>query len=121
MVTTAAARIFGLSGHGRIGVGAVADLMVVSDGGADAAEGLLQARPADLALVIVAGRPHLARPSVAEVLDLGPPNATVEGERRWIRGDLDALRQRIEAAAGSEVLEPNPLWSMLGYTFGSES
>lgn len=113
MVTTGAARIFGLEDRGRITEGAVADLAVVPDHGTGAAAALLATRPMDLAVVITRGRPRLARPNLAEHLDLGPTNTMLQGSPRWLYGDLAGLRSRIEAAAGRRALEANPLWSML--------
>lgn len=114
MVTAGAARIFGLGGgRGRIEEGAAADLTVVPDAAGGAAQALLAARPADLALVTVAGRPRLARPEVAAELGLGAANAAVAGEPRWLIGDPAALRRRLEAAAGREVVAASPLGALL--------
>ena len=122
MVTAGAARVFGLEDRGRIGPGAAADLTVVPDPGAGAAAALLAARPGDLVLVVVRGRPRLARPALAEALDLGPPNGSLKdpaaaenesGQAVWLAGDPRALKRRIESAAGREAAAANPLWSML--------
>ena len=114
MVTTGAAAIFRLSGErGRIIEGAVADLMVVPDTGAGAAGDLLASHPAHLGLVTCGGRPRLATAEWAEALDLGSPNARVEGVPRWLCGDPRGLRRRIGSAVGESVLGANPLWSLL--------
>ncbi len=130
MMTAGAARIFGLRDRGWVGAGAAADLTVVPDvsSRAGAAAAMLAAQPSDLALVVVRGRPHLARAAVAEKLELGPPNAALQGSmasggrspRRgankktyWLHGDPGSLKRRIAAVAGRQTLDPNPLWSML--------
>ncbi len=122
MVTAGAARIFGIRERGWIGVGAAADLTVVpdvssvsvsGDPGAAAAAALLAARPRDLAMVAVAGKPRLADAAVVERLGLGAPNAALEGRLFWLHGDPGALKRRLEPALGRETLGANPLWSML--------
>ena len=122
MVSVGAARVFGLTDRGRIGVGAAADLVVMPDTGGAAAT-LLGATPADLVLVTVAGRPRLARPEVAETLELGTANAALAGsppvrstahaEPVWLDGDPGALKARIEETAGHRALAGNPLWGIL--------
>ena len=113
LVTTGAARLFGFADRGWIGAGAAADLTLVPDSTPGAAAALLAARPNDLALVVVAGRPRLARAGVAEELDLGAANAALQGHPFWLHGDPGALKRRLAAALEGEMLEANPLWSML--------
>ncbi|MEM7350348.1 MAG: amidohydrolase family protein [Acidobacteriota bacterium] len=113
MVTTTAAEIFGLGRRGTITAGAVADLVALPDAGRDAATTLLAARPIDLALVTVGGRAHLARPALAEALDLGRPNVRLEGQPRWLMGEPADLLQRIAEAAGEAALASHPVWQMV--------
>lgn len=113
MVTTGAARIFGFEDRGWIGRGAAADLALVPDSAAGAAAALLAARPSDLALVVVAGRPRLARADVAGELDLGAANAALRGRPFWLDGNPRALKRRLAEALERETLEANPLWSLL--------
>lgn len=114
LLTTGAAAVFGIrDGRGTLREGAPADLILIPDRDGGPAESLLDARSRDLALVMVRGRPRLARPGVAEALALGEPNARVEGEPRWLYGRLASLKASIERAAGAEVLAGNPVWSLL--------
>ncbi len=111
MVTTEAARIFGFEDRGRLEEGLAADLLVIPDPGGPPAEALLAAKPADLALVVVAGEVRSASPKCAEALGLGAPNAVVDGEERWLYGDVGTLKRRILRAADPWVPDENPLWS----------
>lgn len=110
MVTAGAARIFGARPP-RIRPGAAADLVVLPERGGAAAS-LLAARPRDLALVTIAGRPRLARPELAAALGR-EANARIDGARRWLWGDVAGLRRRIARAAGREVAARGPLWPLL--------
>ena len=111
-VTVGADHIFRM-GAGRIVEGAVADLLVVAEGGGDAATALLAVRPVDLVLVMVGGRVGVAHPAPASILGLGAPNARIAGEPRWLKGHPGALCQRLAVACGEEVLAANPLWEIL--------
>ncbi len=113
MVTTAAAKVFGLDGRGRVAVGNHADLLVLADSGETGAEAVLRAGPADIALVVGGGRVRLARPEFAAELGLGPPNVLLAGAPRWLCGLPGKLLQRIESAVGRAVLARHPLWSMI--------
>ncbi|MEE8525518.1 MAG: amidohydrolase family protein, partial [Thermoanaerobaculia bacterium] len=113
MVTEVAARIFGLADRGRIGEGLAADLIVIPDTGGRPAETLLAATAANLALVVVGGDVRLASPEWAEALDLGTPNAVVDGCERWLVGDVGALRRKILRAAVPWAPHDNPLWSLI--------
>lgn len=113
-LTTEAADVFQLrDGRGTLEPGSPADLVLIPDRGGTAGEALLETRPADLALVLVRGRPRLADPSRAEALGLEAPNARVAGRPRWLHGDPAALRKRIAKCAGAAVLQSNPVWSLL--------
>ncbi|RMH23234.1 MAG: hypothetical protein D6696_01230, partial [Acidobacteria bacterium] len=114
MLTTAAARAFALDdGRGTLAAGAPADVLLIPDVAPSPAASLLAARPADVALVLVRGRPRLASPAVAEHLGLGPPNARVEGVPKRLYGDPAGLRRRLLRDAGRRALAEGPLWSML--------
>lgn len=119
LVTTRSAAVFDLrDGRGTLRAGAPADLVLLAKerdaGQRPAAERLLDARPADIRLVLVGGRPRLADPALADALGLGEPNARVEGAPRWIHGSLQELKERIAGAVGDgELLRRNPAWSML--------
>lgn len=113
MVTEVPAELFQLGdGRGGLTPGAPADLLLLPARG-DAAATLLAARPADVALVLVDGRPRLAAAPLAEALGLGPPNAWVAGAAKWLYGDLAALRRRLLRDAGAKALAGNPLWTLL--------
>ncbi|MFQ5745183.1 MAG: amidohydrolase family protein, partial [Acidobacteriota bacterium] len=110
MVTGAAAELLQLhDGRGSLSVGAPADLLVIPAGGSSAAECLLSATVADLALVLVDGAVHLAAPELAASLGLGPANVIVAGAEKWIYGDPGALKSRIECCAGDRHWARNPL------------
>ena len=67
MVTESAARIFRLRSGGAIVRGAPADLIVLPPLASTAADALLRASRADLALVVVGGRPMVGSPALAAV------------------------------------------------------
>jgi cytosine/adenosine deaminase-related metal-dependent hydrolase len=114
MVTTGAAGIFRLAdGRGTLRPGAPADLVLLPRRGAGAADALLAATPADVALVLVGGAPRLADPVRAAALGLGEPAARVAGRPTWLAGDLAALRRRIARAAGEAALAGSPTWALL--------
>jgi cytosine/adenosine deaminase-related metal-dependent hydrolase len=115
MVTTQAASMFALGdGRGTLRAGAPADVILVPDRGGPAAASLLAAAPADLTLVLTDGMPRRASGQVARSLALGEPTSTVAGRPKWIDGDLEGLRRRIEQVAGAAALAPNALWSLIG-------
>lgn len=116
MVTTAPAAMLGLDpGAGRIQVGGPADLLVLPIAPATStADRLIDATSAELALVLVRGVVALANVEVAASLELGECNAVVAGQRRWLVGELGALRRRIVGRGpGDEVWSHNPLWERL--------
>lgn len=114
MLTTGAAEVFGLrDGRGTLRPGASADLILVPAGEGPPAEALVRARPRDLSLVMLRGRPRLASRRFAQDLGLGPANARVSGRPRWIYGPVAAIHARIAAAAGTAAVAANPLWSIL--------
>ena len=79
-----------------------------------AANHLLEAGSDTLALVAVGGNIALASPAIASALELGPPNALIDGQPKWLAGDLAALRRRIvQSSGGSEAWGSNPLWERL--------
>jgi cytosine/adenosine deaminase-related metal-dependent hydrolase len=120
MVTTQAARIFTLDdGRGTLRIGAPADVLLLPDDGRSAAELLLAATAGDPELVLVGGRPRAASAATAEALALGAPNACVGGRPTWLYGDFARLRERIESVAGGDVLELNPVWTILSPKGGS--
>lgn len=115
MVTSTAAAVFQLSdGRGTLRLYAPADLIVLPDTGADAAEILLAASPASVKLVLIDGTPRLADPVWAEALDLGSPNTVIGGVPRWTTASLHTLRQRIAATVDEAILAQNPLWTLFG-------
>ena len=114
MVTTDAAELLRLDhARGRLVLGGAADLLVVPDVGGTPAETLLQTSPADVALVTVAGTPRLAGRDLTGRLDLGEPNAMVDGAAKWLAVDLAALRGRIRDATEAVDVSANPLWATL--------
>jgi cytosine/adenosine deaminase-related metal-dependent hydrolase len=114
MVTAGAARIFGLDDRGRVAEGLAADLVVLPDSGGRPADALLAATPADLTLVVVGGDVRSAAAEPAEILELGEPDAAVDGRERWLYGDVGALKRRILEASAPWTPEENPLWSRIG-------
>ncbi len=117
MVTVNAASIFGLDdGRGTLRPNAPADLILLPDTGAPAAETLTASTPTSVALVLIDGTPRLADPAWASRLDLGPPNAFVDGAPRWMTGSIQALRERIARLVDEEILSQNPLWTMFEET-----
>ena len=114
LVTTEAAELFGFTdGRGTLRRGAPADLLLLPERGGSPAEQLLKAAPADLQLVLVAGRPRLATAPAAEAVGLDPPNARIAGSPVWMTGDPAALRERIAAASGAELVRDHPLWELI--------
>lgn len=67
MVTSSAACLLRQPDAGRLAPGAQADLIVLPSARDDAADALLAASRADLALVVIGGRPMVAAPSLAAV------------------------------------------------------
>lgn len=113
MVTTTAASIFGVTdGRGTLRPRAPADLILLPDTGAPAADILTSATPTSVALVLIDGTPRLADPAWAARLDLGPPNTFVNGAPRWMTGSIQALRERIARIVGEDILSENPLWTL---------
>jgi len=115
MVTVEGARIFGLEelGTGRLDEGCRADLLLLPDDGRRVEDILLAATPATLALVTVAGRPHLAATDLAAELQLGEANLRLDGRATWVLGSPQSLRRRIERRGGAAVTS-GPLWRRLG-------
>ncbi len=114
MVTDHAATIFDLEAtRTALAPGAAADLLLLPEAGDSLGDALLAASPADLALVTVDGQARLAHPPIAEQLDLGPPNAVIDGAPKVIYGDLAGLRRRLLRAAGEKALSTSPLWSRI--------
>lgn len=114
MVTTDAADLLQLdAGRGRLAPTAAADLCAMPDTGRSPADTLLHTHPADLALVMVAGTPRLAEPACAATLDLGGPNARVEGRAKWLSVDVASLRARVQEATDEVAVSDNPIWRTL--------
>ena len=63
--------------------------------------------------MLVAGRPSLATAAGAEVLGLDPPNTRLGASLVWMTGDATALRERIAAASGAELVRDHPLWKLI--------
>jgi cytosine/adenosine deaminase-related metal-dependent hydrolase len=103
MVTTNAAAMLRLRHAGHLAVGAPADVIVIPDTGRGAAESLLDARRADIRLVVVGGKPLVGDSSVAAVFQ-GRQAATrtiiVDGAPRLAES---GLARRI---AGCPITEP---------------
>ncbi len=111
MVTHRAATAFGLEmGRGTLEPGSRADVIAIPKRGSAAAS-LLAARPRDVALVLVGGRPRLARPDVAESLLLGEANAYLDGAPCRIDETFPALRSRLDRALG-EKYPHSDLWTL---------
>jgi cytosine/adenosine deaminase-related metal-dependent hydrolase len=109
MATCRAADAFGLDGgHGVLAPAGRADLVVVRERGTPAAS-LLAARAGDLRLVLVGGRPRLAHPEIAEVLDLGAANVAIDGASLWVSEHFNELRARLNDRLGSDHPR-NGLW-----------
>ena len=114
LVTTEAAELFGFTdGRGTLRSGAPGDLLLLPERGGPPAEQLLKTAPADLQLVLVAGRPHLATAPAAEAVGLDPPNARIGASPVWMTGEPAALRKRIAAASGAELVRDHPLWELI--------
>lgn len=111
MVTHQAAAAFGLGdGRGALEPDGRADVIVVPKRGS-AGESLLAARARDLALILVGGRPRLARPDVADSLMLGESNANVDGAPFRVDDTFHALRSRLDLALG-EKYPHSDLWTL---------
>lgn len=114
MVTKRAAALFDLDqGQGRLEPGGVADLLLLEDDGSEPADQLLAATPKALALVLVGGQARLANEDLAERLGLGCASSRIDGQTRWLAGDLAGLRLRIANTVSTEILSQNPLWSLM--------
>ncbi|MEM7587043.1 MAG: amidohydrolase family protein, partial [Acidobacteriota bacterium] len=113
MVTSVPAAIFGVQNRGRISEGCAADLVVLSAEGSSSGDVLCRAKPRDLALVLIGGRPRLARPELAEALGLGAPNVRLEDSPRWLCGRPGEQLRTIEQAIGVEALGQHPLGRIL--------
>jgi cytosine/adenosine deaminase-related metal-dependent hydrolase len=114
MVTTSAASIFHLpDGAGTLEEGAPADLFLLPDSGKSAVEALLNATPAEVALVTVDGEPRLANEDVSEKFGLKELNVMVENVPKWICGNVAELKSRIQQVVGLDILSKNPLWSLI--------
>lgn len=116
MVSTTPATMLGLDpGVGRIEVGGPADLLVLPGAAAaSTADRLVDATAAELVLVLVGGVAVLATGEVADTLELGPCNAVVDGQLRWLVGEFEELRRRLAGRdPADEVWSRNPLWDRL--------
>lgn len=114
MATSIPASIFKMTnGLGFLKEGSPADLIVVKDTGKPPEEILLNLKPGDIELVMVNGEPRLASESFAGFLDLGNSNARVGGISKWIYGNMESLKNRIQDQVGEEILSGNPLWNLL--------
>ncbi len=103
MVTESAARIFRLRSGGAIVRGAPADLIVLPPLAPTAADALLRASRADLALVVVGGKPLLAAPWLAPLFRARTtPGATI------VVDDVERIaEQRLaKAIARCPIVEP---------------
>jgi cytosine/adenosine deaminase-related metal-dependent hydrolase/ubiquinone/menaquinone biosynthesis C-methylase UbiE len=108
MVTKRPAEILRLrQGEGGIKPGSVADLVVVRDTGLSPAESLAQLTCDQIELVMVAGRIHLAGPTLHERLPdglkQGLQRCEVNGHPRWIRAPIDRLITETEEFLGSDL------------------
>lgn len=113
MVTSIPASIFKMTnGSGFLKEGSPADLIVVKDIGKPPEEILLNLKPGDIELVLVNGQPRLASESLAGFMDLGNSNARIGGISKWIYGDVESLKNRIQEQVGEEILSGNPLWNL---------
>ncbi len=114
MVTTGAASTFALTGgRGTLLPGAVADVLVLRDGGRDPAAEILAGSLERIALVLIGGRPRLASPEIAEHLGLGRPDPGTAETCTRAHGDAGALRRGLRRAAGRDAFRGNPLWDTL--------
>lgn len=112
MVTTAAAEILRLpTGSGTLRIGTAADLTILPDTTATPAEALLQSTPADLHLIIIGGEIRLA----AATLEGVKPNTEVDGQPKYLKGNLAKLKRRIAHRLGESIdkIAITPLWQML--------
>lgn len=111
MVTTLAASVSGISdGRGRITTGGPADLVILPDDAGRTDQVLLKSRPRDLAMVLVAGEVCLASSWLARILGLDEATSWVDGERKWLTGDLMSLCSRIRNQVEESILKRNDIW-----------
>ena len=103
MVTTSAARVLKLKHAGQLAIGSPADLIVVPNRADSLGESLLEARRADVGLVVVGGRPMVGEPRFQPVFDsrrVTTRPIVVDGQPRLAES---ALARRI---AGCPITEP---------------
>jgi cytosine/adenosine deaminase-related metal-dependent hydrolase len=106
MVTVHAARALRLRHAGRLAAGAPADLIVVPRAGDTAAASLLAAHRADLALVVVGGKPMVGDPRFEAVFAARGVMARELGVDGRVKLAGSGLVRRI---AGSPITEPGVL------------
>jgi cytosine/adenosine deaminase-related metal-dependent hydrolase len=103
MVTVTAARILRLRHAGRIAVGGPADLIVIPRIASTAPEALAAARRADIALVVVGGKPMVGDPSLAPVFaarSVVTRQVSVDGRLKLASAGL------VRRMAGCPITEP---------------
>jgi cytosine/adenosine deaminase-related metal-dependent hydrolase len=111
MVTHRAAAAFGLEdGRGALEPRGRADVIVIPKRG-PAADSLLAAGARDLALVLVGGRPRLARSDIGVVLELGEPNASIDDQPFHVDRTFTTLRTRLGRALGDDYPHSD-LWAL---------
>ncbi len=107
MVSTNPAAILQLDkSEGTIAESGVADLIAVRDTSADAADGVQNLSIEDIEFVMVAGRIHLASPSLLKRLPdsikKGLEPLSIGGVTRWLRAPVTRLLQAAEAVLGED-------------------
>jgi cytosine/adenosine deaminase-related metal-dependent hydrolase len=95
--------------RGRIEVGYEADLVAVRDGGRDPYTTLVDAEPADIALVIRGGTPVYGDEAFLPLFEQFTPTLTrvaVLGRLKLVVGDLPGLLDRMSEKAGKPIEFP---------------
>jgi hypothetical protein len=113
MVTKNAAAIFGLPVP-EIKVGQPADCFVVKASGDDYVENLMNTTPSDIELVMVNGNVRLLNSSIDNSFGRSMKNEIKIGAK-LTRTDVDvaSLKKRIAKCVPGEILEKNPLWTLI--------
>jgi cytosine/adenosine deaminase-related metal-dependent hydrolase len=107
LMTTHAAYALMLDGQrGRIEIGYEADLLVLSDGGRDPYTNLIEAEPADVALLIRGGVPVYGDTTYASLFEQLTPTfapVLISGVTKLVAGDLLGLLSRMTQRAGHAI------------------
>lgn len=104
MVTKQAAQLLGVPMLGQLKVSNPADFVLLDRPEVQsAAEALLTAHPADIGLVMVAGRPALMRPPFASHFRQKLQRVLINDQPTWLTGPIWSLLKRTEKCLGKRL------------------